>query len=550
MHDGLFSPLGMKDNSIPLPDRVRFIRIELFFVNAVGNSWALGLGGLLLGLVLRSAGVPDTLLLIWLALLLLVCVLLTLFQGHVGRVGLAPENAERFFRLRATLGLAICSLYGLSGFLLPQDAAQTAHTFAVIITSTVMTISYMTYATVFFYCLLLNAVTLLPFAVLYLHRYMSSADSFFLFMAAGVILWQVAVAVKGWQISRTAIAAIVDSQRLVDEMAVRRLAEDALRDSEEKSQRLASMLRLICDNVPDMIWAKDVDSRYVFANKALCENLLDLVNTDEPLGKTFDFFAQRERGRHPDNPEWYTYGQFSQDIDRHTLSRDEPTSFDECGNVFGNFVFLEVHQARLVNSHGEVIGTVGCARDITERKASEAFVQHLAHHDVLTDLPNRALLTDRLRQALARARRDRSELAVLFVDLDRLKPVNDSFGHDVGDLLLKEVANRLREAVTRQSDTVSRIGGDEFVILLPRVNTSQDAVVVASRVLLALSQAFNIAQHEITISASIGIASYPQDGDGVDQLLRNADAAMYSAKKSGRNAYRFFAAAMARSGDS
>ena len=96
-----------------------------------------------------------------------------------------------------------------------------------------------------------------------------------------------------------------------------------------------------------------------------------------------------------------------------------------------------------------MIGTVGCARDITERKASEAFVQHLAHHDVLTDLPNRALLIDRLRQALAQARRDRGELAVLFIDLDRLKPVNDTFGHDVGDLLLQEVANRLRSVMTR-----------------------------------------------------------------------------------------------------
>jgi diguanylate cyclase (GGDEF)-like protein len=536
----------MKKNLVPLRDRVRLIRIQLFFRNAAGNPFGISVGGALLAVVLRSAGVPDGALLAWLALLFLVSGILHVFQRHVERVGLSHGNAKRFFRIRAVLGAMNCGLYGLAVIFLPQQMAETAYVFAFIIASAVVTVAYMAYATVFAYGVLVNVVTLLPFIVLYFYRYFSTGNSFFLLMGATALTWQFAVAGKALQVSRAAVGAIAGSERLSDEMAERRLTEQALRDSEEKSQRLASMLRLICDNVPDMIWAKDVDSRYVFANKALCENLLDLVNTDEPLGKTFDFFAQREKDRHPDDIEWYTYGQFSQDIDRHTLSRDEPTIFDESGNVFGKFIFLEVHQARLVNTHGEVIGTVGCARDITERKASEAFVQHLAHHDVLTDLPNRALLTDRLRQALAQAQRDRSELAVLFIDLDRLKPVNDTFGHDIGDKLLKEVANRLREAVTRQSDTVSRIGGDEFVILLQRINTEQDAVAVAKKILLALSLPFHVDQHDIGISASIGIAIYPQHGDAVDALLRNADAAMYSAKNAGRNGYHFFDDSMVR----
>ena len=538
----------MKKDLIPLHDRVQLIRIQIFFRNAAGNPLSISVGGALLALVLRSAGVPDGALLAWLALVFLVSGILVVFQHHVARVGVSLDNAERFFRIRAVLGALNCGLYGLAVFFLPQQSAETAYVFSFVIASAVVTLAYMAYATMFSYGVLVNLVTLLPFVALYFYRYFSTGTPFFLFMGITAIAWQAAIAGKSLHVSRAAVSAIMGSERLADEMAERRLAELALKDSEEKSQRLASMLRLICDNVPDMIWAKDLENRYVFANKALCEKLLDLVNTDEPLGKTFDYFVARERDRHPDDPEWYSYGQFAQDIDRHTLGRDEPTTFEESGNVFGKFVFLEAHQARLINARGEVIGTVGCARDITERKASEAFVQHLAHHDVLTDLPNRALLTDRLRQALAQARRDRGELALLFIDLDRLKPVNDTFGHDIGDLLLQEVANRLRAAMTRQSDTVSRVGGDEFVILLQRINTAQDAAAVAKKVLQALSQSFVVnCQHTIDISASIGIAIFPQHGDEVDQLLRHADAAMYAAKNAGRNGYQFFDASMSRS---
>ena len=140
---------------------------------------------------------------------------------------------------------------------------------------------------------------------------------------------------------------------------------------------------------------------------------------------------------------------------------------------------------------------------------------------------------------------------MLFIDLDRLKPVNDTFGHDVGDLLLQEVANRLRSVMTRQSDTVSRVGGDEFVILLQRINNAQDAAAVARKVLQALSQSFVVnCQHTIDISASIGIAVFPQHGDEVERLLRHADTAMYAAKKSGRNAYQFYDASLSRASGS
>lgn len=194
----------------------------------------------------------------------------------------------------------------------------------------------------------------------------------------------------------------------------------------------------------------------------------------------------------------------------------------------------------VTDSNGRIQHFVAIKQDISERKANEERVQHLAHHDQLTDLPNRSLLSDRLFQALAQARRDRGTVALMFVDLDRFKPVNDTLGHDIGDLLLKEVALRLQACVPRDSDTVSRLGGDEFVILLAQIEKAADAVVVAGKLLTALNRPFLIGPHHISLSGSIGIAVYPQHGEDVNQLLKNADIAMYHAKTAGRNCYRFF----------
>ena len=194
----------------------------------------------------------------------------------------------------------------------------------------------------------------------------------------------------------------------------------------------------------------------------------------------------------------------------------------------------------VTNSNGSIQHFVAIKQDISARKATEERVQHLAHHDQLTDLPNRVLLSDRLFQSVAQARRDRSTLALMFLDLDQFKPVNDTLGHDIGDLLLKEVALRLQACVPRDADTVSRLGGDEFVILLAQIDKASDAVLVAGKILAAIERPFCIGPHVIGISAIIGIAVYPQHGEDVNQLLKNADTAMYLAKKTGRNCYRFF----------
>ncbi|MEO5655453.1 MAG: EAL domain-containing protein [Nitrosospira sp.] len=183
------------------------------------------------------------------------------------------------------------------------------------------------------------------------------------------------------------------------------------------------------------------------------------------------------------------------------------------------------------------------ARDITERKASEQRIMQLAHYDPLTALPNRALLADRMKVAIKRAERRSGRLAVLFVDLDRFKPINDSLGHDIGDHLLKTVAERMLASV-RGVDTVSRVGGDEFVVLLSEIETAEDAARVAGKLIFGLSRPYLIEAHELLLTASIGICIYPDNGKESNILLRNADASMYTAKEAGRNRYQFYSCDM------
>jgi diguanylate cyclase (GGDEF)-like protein/PAS domain S-box-containing protein len=199
--------------------------------------------------------------------------------------------------------------------------------------------------------------------------------------------------------------------------------------------------------------------------------------------------------------------------------------------------------AAIRDSNGEVSNYMGMLSDLTDRKKLEAQTRHLAEHDYLTDLPNRVLLLDRLCLALAVARRRHSMLALLFLDLDHFKSVNDTMGHHVGDMLLKEVARRLTHCV-RGVDTVSRQGGDEFVIILAEIGGVDHAAHVASTVLNAVSQVYRLAEYELHISTSIGVSIFPSDGDDIDKLIKNADIAMYHAKQGGRGSFQFFDAEM------
>jgi diguanylate cyclase (GGDEF)-like protein/PAS domain S-box-containing protein len=204
---------------------------------------------------------------------------------------------------------------------------------------------------------------------------------------------------------------------------------------------------------------------------------------------------------------------------------------------------IEDSAAPIHDRRGQVTGAVMVFHDVSMARAMSLRMSHLAQHDSLTDLPNRVLLNDRLTQAMTWARRHRKKLAVLFLDLDRFKYINDSLGHDIGDRLLQAVTQRLLACV-RNADTVSRQGGDEFVVLLSEIAHAQDADVCAEKILSMLSTPYSIDQHDLYVTASIGIATYPDDGTDVDTLLKHADFAMYSAKGSGRNSYQFFKPAM------
>lgn len=188
----------------------------------------------------------------------------------------------------------------------------------------------------------------------------------------------------------------------------------------------------------------------------------------------------------------------------------------------------------LKNLKGEITGFTGTGRDISERKAAAEHMQHMAHYDLLTDLPNRSLLSDRLQQSINVCKRERSTLAIMFLDLDMFKNINDEHGHAMGDLLLKEVAVRIQLCL-READTAARVGGDEFVILLPFLESEQTAFVVAEKIRIALEQPFEIDGHSLCISTSIGISIYPDHGNEEKVLLKNADTAMYLAKQKGRN---------------
>jgi diguanylate cyclase (GGDEF)-like protein/PAS domain S-box-containing protein len=191
------------------------------------------------------------------------------------------------------------------------------------------------------------------------------------------------------------------------------------------------------------------------------------------------------------------------------------------------------------DAHGSTLGLCGIAQDITERKIAEERVAFLAYYDGLTGLPNRALLQDRLLKALASARRNGDLVAVLFLDLDRFKIINDSLGHSAGDALLRDVANRLNECA-REQDTIARVGGDEFIIVVTQVASATNAAAVAERIVSSMCEEFVIQERSLNVRCSVGISLFPEHGTDSETLIKNADAAMYNAKDAGRNTFRFF----------
>ncbi|HJW14232.1 MAG TPA: PAS domain S-box protein, partial [Thermoanaerobaculia bacterium] len=224
--------------------------------------------------------------------------------------------------------------------------------------------------------------------------------------------------------------------------------------------------------------------------------------------------------------------------------RKSLTNYEQClRRKDGSHVWILENGNLIESSDGRPAVIEGTVIDITERKRAEEQVKHLAFHDSLTGLPNRLLFNDRLRVAMVHAKRYREKLAVLFLDLDRFKVINDSLGHSIGDELLRRVAERVGGCI-RQEDTIARLGGDEFTVLLPGIAREEDAATIANKILEAVRLPFFIEHRELFVTTSIGVTLYPADGSEAESLVRNADTAMYRAKEQGRDNYQLYAPGM------
>lgn len=300
----------------------------------------------------------------------------------------------------------------------------------------------------------------------------------------------------------------------------RKELQEALARSEER-------YRTILEEIQDAYFEVDLAGNIVFANDSVCHHLG--YSREELLGMNYRTFIADE------------------DVDTvyQTFNRVYRTGEPSRGFGYrivrkdGSIGFVEISVSLLKDANGDVVGFRGTGRDVTERKQLEQKLADIATHDSLTGLPNRILLNDRIAVGLAQAERSGSKLAVMMLDLDRFKDVNDTLGHSVGDELLKAVAQRLLKLV-RKTDTVARLGGDEFVLVLPQVFQLEDAIKIAQKILKAVRKPFVLNGCELRITTSIGIAVYPEDGKDVDALLKNADIAMYWAKEQGRDTYEIY----------
>ena len=310
---------------------------------------------------------------------------------------------------------------------------------------------------------------------------------------------------------------------VVRDITERRRAEEALRQSEEK-------YRTIIENMQDGYFEIDLTGSYTFANDALCkrqgyskEELIGMDNRqfqDETNAKkTYQAFN-----------EIYRTGEPVKALDMEVIRKD------------GTKGISEVSVSLIKDAQGNPIGFRGVSRDVTERKREEEEVAYMATHDSLTGLPNRTLFSDRLTMALTQARRTQKNIAVMLLDLDYFKDVNDTLGHSMGDHLLRAVGNRL-SGLLRKGDTIARIGGDEFLLLLPELLQIEYATTLAQKILHAFREPFAFNDHQLHITTSIGIAIFPDDGDNADTLMKNADIAMYRTKNKGRDGFQRYTTA-------
>jgi len=301
-------------------------------------------------------------------------------------------------------------------------------------------------------------------------------------------------------------------------------------------ERSEQSYRYLVDRSPDIIYTLDQRGHFTFVNDRV-QQMLGYTREDL-IGQHYAVLVHEndlERAH-------YVFNQGRTDVPpaRHVeLRLNVKHSEGEVRTFSVEVVGLEPGQRADGSGPRRAPGIYGVARDITDRKRADEQITYQAFHDILTQLPNRALFNDRLGLALLQARRNESTLAVMFIDLDRFKVVNDTFGHGLGDVLLQQVAQRLKGCL-RRCDTLSRIGGDEFTAVLPELSDRQDAGLIAQKFVESLRLPFDLAGQPVHVSASVGVALFPFDGDDLEVLVRKADMAMYHMKSAGKNGYVFY----------
>jgi diguanylate cyclase (GGDEF)-like protein/PAS domain S-box-containing protein len=317
---------------------------------------------------------------------------------------------------------------------------------------------------------------------------------------------------------------IIGYQGTIKDITERKQAEEALRESEEK-------YKTIIENIEDGYLEVAPDGTPLFFNRVWL-NMIGYSRDEFTVMNVRHLMDEEAAGQLSRIFEdVYETGKSSRGIEFQMTQKD------------GDRINVEISVSLILDTKGKRAGISNFIRDVTEQKKAEETIRRLAYHDSLTGLPNRLLCRDRLNMALTRAKRHGQYFAVMMLDLDKFKDVNDTLGHHMGDRLLQEVSELLT-GLLRKVDTVARMGGDEFLLLLPEIQKIEDSIMIAQKIIDSFQTPFVIDGYEIHITTSIGIASYPDDSDDVDTLVKHADIAMYRAKESGRNNYQRFISSM------
>ncbi|MDD5511722.1 MAG: sensor domain-containing diguanylate cyclase, partial [Dehalococcoidales bacterium] len=323
-------------------------------------------------------------------------------------------------------------------------------------------------------------------------------------------------------------------ERLLLDVVAERLGKAVeQQETQQIMERSEHWYHLLADNVSDVIWTATMDLKFTYFSPSVTRMRGHTV--EEAMAETLDKML---------TPTSYIIAmsvleeELLIEANPHKeLNRSRVLELEEYRKD-GSSIWVEIKMSFLRDQSGKAVGILGVTRDITKRKLAEETIRQLAYYDTITGLPNRTLLYDRINMAIAQAERNREMLAVLVLDLDRFKDINDRFGHEVGDCLLKHVGTRITD-ILRKTDTAARMGGDEFVILLLSLTKVEYVSTIAEKITEAFRQPFVIDGQEVICTASIGIATYPHDGKDIDGLIKNADMAMYRAKERGRNRYEF-----------